>query len=167
MSKVEPTGGERLCPICLGRQLFASEKVVCYKCWRKITTAPYDSVKFSDIKKGMVFKTEKGSFYYLALEDAQEVSDKDMIVRVQEIQDGALDSFHYMSDGDEEEVFQCLYNPKNPDAATVNRFFCLALLQEGTEVTERVLKRYHDYVDRTMAEMSQIEAELKDREGGL
>jgi hypothetical protein len=34
------------------------------------------------------------------------------------------------------------------DAATVERFFCLAVLAEGTEVTERVLKRFLDYRNR-------------------
>lgn len=42
------------------------------------------------------------------------------------------------------------------DAATVERFFCLAVLAEGTEVTERVLKRFLDYRNRKDEVLAQI-----------
>ena len=34
------------------------------------------------------------------------------------------------------------------DARTVERFFCLALLQDGPEITQRVLARFIDYRER-------------------
>ena len=34
------------------------------------------------------------------------------------------------------------------DARTVERFFCLALLQDGPDVTQRVLARFIDYRER-------------------
>lgn len=34
------------------------------------------------------------------------------------------------------------------DGVTVERLFCLALLQEGTDVTARVLKRFLEYREK-------------------
>ena len=42
------------------------------------------------------------------------------------------------------------------DAVTVERLFCLAILQEGTDVTARVLARFQDYRRRKDEVLAQI-----------
>ena len=47
-------------------------------------------------------------------------------------------------------------NIKDIDAITVERLMCLAIIQEGTDVTARILGRFLDYIERKDEVLAQL-----------